>query len=83
MSRRTLSLTLTFVGWLVGVIGVGAVLGAIAFPVVGVMADTGRTTGQLVFAGVRTLGFFGLVWAPGIALVMTVKKAYETRAGPR
>ena len=73
---------LTFFKWTLGITLTGAVLGAIVFPLFGVVVDTGRTPLELAWQGIKTLGFFFGIWAPGTALVITVKKVYEAkRAG--
>lgn len=79
MKRRSLHWSLYFLAVAGGIIAMGAALGAIVFPAVGLIFDTGKTAKELVVTGSRTLGFFFMVWAPGIALVLTVKRAYEQR----
>ena len=79
MIRRPLSWPLTFLAWLLGVVAAGALAGVVTFPLAGWIGGSTRAPGDLAVTGARTLGFFGLVWAPGIALVMAVKRAYETR----
>lgn len=61
------------------IVTAGIVLGAIVFPAVGWVFDAGKTMKELAIMGSRTLGFFFMIWAPGIALVLTVKRAYEQR----
>ncbi|WP_221030060.1 hypothetical protein [Actomonas aquatica] len=68
-----------FLKWMLGITLAGAVLGAIIFPLVGLIFETGYTPSQLVMNGVKTLGFFFGIWAPGTALVLTVKKVYEAK----
>lgn len=73
---------LTFFKWTLGITLTGAVLGALIFPLFGVFVDTGKTPLELTIQGIKTLGFFFGIWAPGTALVITVKKVYEAkRAG--
>lgn len=58
---------------------IGAVLGAVTFPLVGLVVDTGYSLGKLALNGMRILGFYFGIWAPGLALVLTVKREYEAR----
>lgn len=58
----------------------GVVVGAVAFPLVGWVVGMERETRELAVTGMKTLGFFFTVWSPGIALVWTVKQAYEAKA---
>ena len=70
---------LYFFKWTIGITLTGAVLGAIVFPLVGVFIDTGRTPLELMINGIKMIGFFFGIWAPGTALVLTVKKVYEAK----
>jgi hypothetical protein len=70
---------LYFIKWTVGITATGALLGAIVFPLVGLVFDTGRTTSELAWNGIKILGFFFGIWAPGTALVLTVRKVYEAK----
>lgn len=69
-----------FLAWTVGITLAGMLLGLLVFPLVGLFADTGRSAGQLAVTGVKTLGFYFGIWAPGTALVFTCKRAYESRS---
>lgn len=51
------------------VVALGALLGAVIFPIVGKLGGAHKTTEELVVFGAKTLGFYFFVWAPGIALV--------------
>lgn len=70
---------LYFLQWTLGITLLGAIMGAVVFPVVGVIWETGYTPLQLALNGVKILSFFFGIWAPGIGLVLTVKAAYEAR----
>ncbi len=70
---------LYFLKWTVGITLTGAVLGALIFPLVGLLWNLDYTPLQLAWNGVKILGFFFGIWAPGTALVLTVKKVYEAR----
>ncbi len=57
----------------------GAVLGVIAFVMFGLVTGADFSTGELAIGGAKTLGFYFTLWAPGIAIVLCVKRAYEER----
>lgn len=65
--------------WIVGLTVLGAALGAVAFPLWGLAFGLKKTAAELALFGARTLGFYFLMWAPGIALVAGVMRAYERR----
>lgn len=79
MKIRDLHWAPHFLVWVLGIIALGAILGSLIFPLVGILAGFEKTPGELALNGARTLGFYFMVWAPGIALVVTVKNAYERR----
>jgi len=79
MTLRELHWSLYFLVWTTGIIALGAVLGALLFPLTGLVFETEKSAAQLAVFGARTLGFYFMVWAPGISLVLTVKNAYERR----
>lgn len=64
------------------VCALGALLGAIVFPIAGALGGVHKTRDELVVLGVRTGGFFFLVWAPGLALVRMFIRAARARAQP-
>jgi hypothetical protein len=61
------------------IVALGALLGAIVFPIVGKLSGAHKTTAELVIFGARTLGFYFFVWAPGIALVREFMRAAKAR----
>lgn len=69
--------SLYFLSWTGGVIAAGTVLGAVLFPLIGKLIGAQFTVGELALTGAKTLGFYFMLWAPGLALVLTVKRAYE------
>jgi hypothetical protein len=79
MNVRNLHWALHFLVWTLGIIALGAALGSVIFPVVGLIAGIEKPAGDLALTGARTLGFYFMVWAPGIGLVLTVKNEYERR----
>ena len=69
-------------GFLLTVLGLcalGALLGALVFPLVGPVDGTLKTREELVVLGARTGGFFFMVWAPGLALVREFWRAGRER----
>lgn len=58
-----------------GICVLGALLGALIFPVAGTLGGSHKTRPELIVLGVKTGGFFFLVWAPGFALVRLVMRA--------
>ena len=63
----------------VGIIVLGAVFGAFAFVLFGLVTGAQFTLAELARNGAQTLGFYFMLWAPGIALVLCVKRTYERR----
>lgn len=62
------------------IVALGALLGAIIFPVAGRLGGSHKTTAELVIFGAKTLGFYFFVWAPGIALVREFMRAAKQKA---
>lgn len=79
MNRRGVHWSLYFLFWTAVIAGAGAGLGAALFPLAGSLFSTGRTAGQLAATGARIGGFYGLLWAPGTAVVLCVIRAYRRR----
>ena len=79
MNLKTLHWAPHFLVWTLGIIALGAVLGMVIFPAVGLIAGSEKPASVLALTGARTLGFYFMVWAPGIGLVLTVKNEYERR----
>lgn len=79
MKLRNLHWAPHFLVWTLGIVAVGAVLGAAVFPLVGSLAGMEKSAGELALNGARTLGFYFMVWAPGVGVVLTVKNEYERR----
>ncbi len=66
-------------GLIVGIVALGVVIGAVVFPLWGLVFGLERGAGELALTGMRMLGFYFFIWAPGIAVVLCVKRAYEAR----
>lgn len=65
------------------VCALGALLGAIVFPIAGALGGAYKTRDELIVLGTRTGGFFFMVWAPGVALVrMFIRAAARKRLHP-
>jgi hypothetical protein len=54
-------------------------IGAISFPLLGPAFGSTSTPLEHAMAGARHLGFIALIWAPGIALVLCVMRAYRNK----
>lgn len=61
----------------------GALLGAVLFPLFGRLGGAHKTTAELIVFGAKTGGFYFMVWAPGVALVRVFMRAAaaKRRAG--
>lgn len=53
----------------------GALVGAILFPLSGLVFGDSRPVAALIWAGMKTFGFWALVWAPGISIVLVFVRA--------
>ena len=49
---------------------VGAILGAAIWPLTGLALGSRHEPWQLALTGVRTLGFYFFIWAPGTGIVI-------------
>jgi hypothetical protein len=54
---------------IVGICALGALLGALLFPVIGGLGGSYRSASELILTGAKMGGFYFMVWAPGAALV--------------
>lgn len=68
-----------FLFTVVELVALGALLGAIIFPLAGRLGGSHKTTAELVLFGAKTLGFYFFVWAPGIALVREFMRAAKQK----
>lgn len=68
-----------FLFWLLAIVAGGALVGALSFPLAGPAFGSTLTPLEHVFTGARHLGFIALIWAPGIALVLCVRRAYHNK----
>lgn len=65
---------------LIAIIGGGAFIGALSFPLVAPLFGSDRPPLAHAITGARHLGFIALVWAPGIALVACVIRAKRRKS---
>lgn len=79
MSLPRVHWSLYFLLIILAITASGAALGALAFMLFGAATGAAFTMGELARNGARTLGFYFALWAPGIALVLCVKRSYEQR----
>ena len=82
MNLSRLHWSLYFLVIVLAIATLGAVLGALAFVLFGVVTGADFSTRELAINGMKTLGFYFTLWAPGIAIVLCVKRAYEQRRRP-
>ncbi|RME73365.1 MAG: hypothetical protein D6781_00585 [Verrucomicrobia bacterium] len=65
--------------WTLGVTAAGALVGAVAVPLAGVLIGSEKTVAEMALAGARNLGFLSFVWAPGLGIVMAFHRAFRDR----
>ncbi|MBK9992353.1 MAG: hypothetical protein IPP19_16940 [Verrucomicrobia bacterium] len=68
-----------FLFWLLTIVGGGALVGLITFPIFAPVFGSTGTPISHALAGARHLSFIALIWAPGIALVLCVMRAYRNK----
>lgn len=78
MRLRDCHWSLYFTFWLCVIVVGGAAAGAVTFPLVG-LALEGHYWLEDAKSGIHHAGFIALVWAPGVALVMSVMRSYKNR----
>jgi len=82
MRPARLHWSLYFLVVTLGITAPGAVFGAFVFMLFGLLTGAKFTMVELARNGAQTFGFYFLLWAPGIAIVLCVKRAYEKRRRP-
>jgi hypothetical protein len=66
--------------WVTALItSVGAILGAAIWPLVGLWTGSREPLWSLALAGVRTLGFYFFIWAPGTGIVIATIREHRRR----
>jgi hypothetical protein len=68
-----------FCAWILGLVILGTVLGAILFPLGGLLLHAERSSTALLIRGARFGSFYFLIWAPAIALAASVMRAYRRK----
>ena len=79
MSLTRLHWSLYFLVITTVIAATGAIVGALAFVMFGLVTGADFSQRELAVGGAKTLGFYFTLWAPGIAIVLCVKRAYEHR----
>lgn len=79
MNPRNSHWSVYFLCWLLGIVGGGALIGAVGFPLLGPLLGSDRPPLAHAITGARHLGFIALIWAPGIALVACVMRARRNK----
>ncbi len=70
----------TVVVWVTALItGVGAILGAAIWTLVGAWTGSSQEPWALALTGIRTLGFYFFIWAPGTGIVIATIREYRRR----
>ena len=62
--------------WIILICLAGAVAGAVIYPLVGLIFSLQTSSGALALRGMREFSFLAMIWAPGLALVLCVRRAY-------
>lgn len=68
-----------FLLFTVEVTAIGALAGGIVFPLTGAAFGWERSWAELALAGIRNIGFWFFIWAPAIAIVRCVMRAYREK----
>jgi hypothetical protein len=68
-----------FLFFTIEVTAIGALAGALIFPIVGRLIEAERGWSDLTVLGIRNIGFWFFIWAPAIAIVRCVMRAYRER----
>jgi hypothetical protein len=83
MNARAILQFLVVTIWVTTLItSVGAILGAALWVLVGVWTGSSREPWELALAGMRTLGFYFFIWAPGTGLVIATIHEWRRRHPP-
>lgn len=61
----------------------GALLGAVVFPIAGRLGGSHKTHAELIVVGVKSGAFIFMVWAPGAALVREFIRGARARRESR
>ena len=70
--------------WLLLVLGIcsaGALVGAVLYPVAGTLLGMDLPPARMLVNGLKDGGFYALIWAPGLALVICIMRAHKLYAG--
>jgi len=59
------------------IVSAGALIGAILFPLAGVLLGMDYTLAEMALNGIKDGGFYGLIWAPGAAFIWGVVEAHH------
>lgn len=79
VSRPLVQFLVVFCWVTAAITAVGALLGAAIWPLVGLCAGTPKPFGQLALSGLRDLGFYFFIWAPGTAIVVATIREHRRR----
>jgi len=68
-----------FLFFTIEITAIGALAGALVFPIAGKLMNAERGWHELTMLGIRNIGFWFFIWAPAIAIVRCVMRAYHER----
>jgi hypothetical protein len=79
MTRTRLALFYIWyvIRWTAIITAGGALVGAVVFPIIGLIAKMPGDPTVHLLAGIKNLGFLTFVWAPGISIVLAFEHAYK------
>ena len=73
-----------FVGYMLVIIIAGAIVGALFYPLAGILFGMNYSILFMTQKGIADLAFLALIWAPGSAIVLCFIKAHHyKRSGKR
>ena len=70
-----------FLVYTAGFIALGALLGALLFPLAGLLLGMDLTISQMIVNGARDGGFYFCMWGPGLAFLYTVMQVHDDWTG--
>ena len=80
MTLRDSHWSLYFICWVAAISAVGAALGGLSFPLLGLLLGWDFSLSELCLNGMRNLGFLFFVWAVPIAIIACFARWYRRRS---
>lgn len=66
-----------WLGQTLGMVLIGALLGIVFFPLVGLAFGAPYSAADLMMHGAYNLGFYALIWAPGLSFILCVMRSHR------